>query len=156
MSFVFVFTQYSTLPTSPISRHYFQLLGTGWQSAGPKHPESLIESQGALLAGTHFCIVSGFVGTIDQCSKSTYCKDVRDPNSSWIKQDDLTDGLSIEGTKLSEGLSHAGHTVVGSKLYLCGGVRHFIVGLSYVTCTFCQQLIYFLESSILVGIQVKR
>ena len=111
----------------------------------------MIESQGALVGGTHFCIVSGFFGTIDQCTKSTYCKDVRDPNSNWIKQDDLTDGLSKEGTKLSEGFSHAGHAVVGSKLYLCGGVSQLVLGTS-VLCKFYagEQLIYFLATSFTV------
>ena len=95
-------------------------------SAGPKYLLSVIESQGAQVGGTHFCIVSGFVDTIDKATKSTYCKDTRVPNSSWIQQDDLTDGLSIAGTLLSQGFSHAGHAAVGSKLYLCGGVSRTV------------------------------
>ena len=94
----------------------------------------MIESQGALLGGTHFCIVSGFAGTIDKATKSTYCKDTRVPSSSWIKQDDLTDGLSIAGTLLSKGFSHVGHAVVGSKLYLCGGVSRTLNG--FALCNF--------------------
>ena len=102
-------------------------------SAGPKYPLSVIESQGAQVGGTHFCIVSGFVDTIDKATKSTYCKDTRVPNSSWIQQDDLTDGLSITGTLLSQGFSHAGHAAVGSKLYICGGVsRTLYYALSYL------------------------
>ena len=121
----------------------FKLWETGWQSPNQKYPDSLIEAQGALVAGTHFCVVSGFIDTITQCSEKTYCKDIRDPSSIWIKQDDLTDNISIAGSKLSQGFSHAGFVAVGSKYYTCGGVSPHLVMLSrrHFPILFCQLIL---------------
>lgn len=89
---------------------------------GEKYPEKIAESHGAVI-GTEFVIISGFVGGWGQCTSKTYGVDTQDQSANWIEKDPLTVGLSIAGTDLSEGFSHAGFTVVGSKIYVCGAVR---------------------------------
>jgi len=79
------------------------------------------------MIGTDFCIVSGFVNGIKQCTPEVYCLDTqklqKNPNTAWVQKDSLTSTLSITGRDLSLGISHGAFVVVGSKFFMCGGVR---------------------------------
>lgn len=102
----------------------FQLIGN-WVSGipnGVKYPISIAEAHGAVI-GTKFLIVSGFLNGFNDATEKSYCIDSQNPGEGWLPKDILTDDLSLEGTALSQGITHAGFVAVGSKMYLCGGVR---------------------------------
>ena len=75
------------------------------------------------MIGTDFCIVSGFLNGADDSTPNIYCIDTQNTKANWVKRVSLSDSQSIEGTKLGVGISHGAEAVVGSRLYMCGGVR---------------------------------
>jgi hypothetical protein len=95
-----------------------------------------VESHGSMI-GKDFCIVSGFLNGADDSTPNIYCIDTQNTKANWVKRVSLQDSQSIEGTKLGVGISHGAEALVGSKLYICGGVRRFYFcpfGVSLLSC----------------------
>ncbi len=94
--------------TCPFSLQF----ATNWQNI-KNLPYGTNEAQGAMI-GTDFVIVGGFANGIDAATTNVYSLDMSNPNANWQEMDDLP---------ISKGVSHGAYVVIGSKFYMCGGVR---------------------------------
>jgi len=74
------------------------------------------------MIGDDLCMVSGFIDGIDQSTPKIFCIDTQDTRADFIERVSLKNSDSIEGTNLSDGLSHGANAVKGSRFYMCGGV----------------------------------
>lgn len=108
---------------------------------GYKYPISVAESHGVVI-DNHFCILSGFINGFGSATEKSYCIDTQGQNANWVAKDDILSSLSITSNDLSEGISHAGFAVVGSKAYMCGGV----------SCEECSLLLWIPLWSLLIRI----
>ena len=80
------------------------------------------------MIGNDFVIVGGFANGISAATTNVYSLDMSNPNANWQEMDDLP---------ISKGVSHGAYVVVGSKFYMCGGVR---LNLAVVCCTLSESL----------------
>lgn len=98
----------------------------GWEKS-KNYPLYVAEAQGAMI-GEDLCVFSGFNepdGGYDAATTRNYALDTSDPNAQWRRLDDLP---------VSEGITHGGFVVVGTKFYMCGGYLGGHPGPHIPTC----------------------
>jgi hypothetical protein len=66
------------------------------------------------MVGSDFVILSGFKWNFGETTMETYALDTTNPTATWRKMDDAPPSVT-------PGFSHSAYTVVGTKIYLCGG-----------------------------------
>jgi hypothetical protein len=79
------------------------------------------------MIGKDFVILSGFKNQFDQTTLETYALDTSNSTATWRRMDDAP--LSV-----APGFSHAAFTVVGTKVYLCGGYLGPNPGRDFSNC----------------------
>jgi N-acetylneuraminic acid mutarotase len=89
-----------------------KLLGTTWTDFPPNYPFIVRETQGAMIEND-IIIVSGFTNRYANATNQTFARDVTGvKGTTWRAMDALPVPL---------GITHGAFTVVGTKLYMCGG-----------------------------------
>jgi N-acetylneuraminic acid mutarotase len=87
---------------------------TGKWETVTEYPFFTAEAQGGIV-GHDLVVISGFRNVYATATAHVYALDLNnvDENSSeWRRMDDIP---------IAEGVTHAAYTIVGTKVYLCGG-----------------------------------
>lgn len=102
-----------------------KFLNSTWSNFLPLYPVKVKETQGVMI-GNDIIISSGFINQFTDATNQTYARDVTgSKGSGWRRMDDLP---------VAKGITHGAATVVGYKMYMCGGFYGGNPGLHVPDC----------------------
>ena len=84
---------------------------TKWESIIPEYSVGAPEAQ-AERFGDDFVVFGGFSADFKDVTNQTFARDLSVPNRPWRRMDDMP---------VLTGITHAATTVIGTKMYMCGG-----------------------------------